>query len=175
MVESSATSATCAATAAVFAAAFSTPGCTPQSRTTSMMPPFTVSVIAFPVFATVNTGAAAPSGTGVPVMPLEDVATVCVVPGESETAPQFVMDSLHPSANVSAFAEVSLSPFAMSVPRTPNSCEIVTSAAEMSTGPVSFLMLIVAVSGLPFPFRIFVPASNENAFTYVQGEDALSV
>ena len=48
-------------------------------------------------------------------------------------------------------------------------------AAEMSAGPVSFLMLIVAVVGLPLPFMIFVPASNENAFTYVQGEDALSV
>ena len=127
------------------------------------------------MFATVNTGAAAPSGTGVPVMPAEDVATVCVVPGESEIAPQFVTDTLQPSANVSAFADVSLSPFTTSVPRTPSSCEIVMIAAEMSAGPVSFLMLIVAVSGLPLPFMIFVPASNENAFTYVQGEDALSV
>ena len=85
-------------------------------------------------------------------MPAEDVATVCVVPGESETAPQFVTDSLHPSANVSAFAEVSLSPFTMSVPRTPNSCEIVTVAAdEIATGPVTFFIVSATPLSPLFP------------------------
>ena len=93
-------------------------------------------------------------------------------PGESETAPQFVTDSLHPSVNVSAFAEVSTSPFTTSVPRTPNSFEIVTVMSDdIETGPVTFFI----VSSTPvcplLPFLIAVPASNSKASTLPQIDD----
>ena len=62
--------------------------------------------------------------------------------------------------------ELSTFPAAMSDPRTTSSSEIVTSAQDISAGPISFFMLIVAlVEGLSLPLPIFDPASNSKAST----------